>query len=289
MVERKTIRPITLRRVVEICSLASQNGDLNVTIVSGKLDIGFSRAKEVLLEVEKMGLLVHSRGLWTASENTNKFLECFEREQWNEIHQFFLSNYQFYNEFIQVLQDHIMDEQGLSVDEIKEASVKRKLHLNRTAVEVLAGWCERLGVIQRNLYTGKLYLIKEWAGNVDDFLTTLVKFYRKLSFSPLRKEVFVEVPLIREEVCERLKISRKIFDRLLKEVYLRNVGKIELSGAPIVTFAKRSPLSEKMMVPNRKKAIISPKFELRKEREGISIGQKFYYYIAIHNLNTRAP
>ncbi|MEM2739138.1 MAG: hypothetical protein QXK93_09165 [Candidatus Bathyarchaeia archaeon] len=282
MVERKTMRPITLRRIIEICSLSTKDKGLTVETVSKRLNSNTSRAKEMLLEVEKMGLLNHSGNQWTKNERTSKFIEYFEREEWNKIHQYFLENYQFYKEFIQILQGHMNRSQGLSLDDIVKESADHGLHLNKTAVEVLVDWCERLGVIQRNLYTAKVYLLRENTENLECFIKTLVKIYRKHAFSLWRKEVYVEIPLIRESVCEELKISRKTFDDLLKEAYLKNVGKIEFSGAPITTLAKKSPLSEKKITPVGKEAIMSASSTLKREREGLTINKKSYYYLAIH-------
>ena len=283
MVERKTMRPLTLRRVIEICSLAlAYDNGLTVETVSEKLNSSLSRAKEMLLEVEKMGLLSSFKNCWKSNEKTAGFQNFFEKREWAKIHRYFLENYQFYREFIQVLQRHINDPEGLSIDDIVNESVKYGLHLNKTAVEVLTDWCERLGVIQRNLYSAKIYLIKEGIETIECFLKALFRIYRKLAFSQWRKEVYVEIPLIRENVCEELKISRNAFDNLLKEAYLKNVGKIEFSGAPLTTLAKKSPLSEKKLTPMGKETIMSAKSTLKKEREGLSIGKKSYYYLAIH-------
>lgn len=282
MVERKTMRPITLSRIIEICSLAMQDKGLSIETASKKLNSSVSRAKEMLLEVEKMGLLTNSENLWRANERTAKFIGYFEKEEWNKIHQYFLENYQFYKEFIQILQDHIGDSQGLSIDEIIKEAAGRGLHLNKTAVEVLSDWCERLNVIQRNLYTAKIYLLKEDFENFESFTKALIRIYRKLASSIWHREVYVEIPLIREKICEELKIPRKTFDDLLKEAYLKNVGKIEFSGAPITTLAKKSPLSEKKIIPVGKEAIMSASSTIKKEREGITINKKSYYYLAIH-------
>jgi predicted transcriptional regulator len=282
MVERKTIRPITLRRIIEICSLAVQSKGLTVEIVSDKLNSTKSRSKEILLEVEKMGLLNRSGELWIANDYTTYFIKSFEKEEWNKIHQYFLENYQFYKEFIQILKNHINDLNGISIEDIVKESTDSNLHLNKTAVEVLTDWCERLGIIQRNLYTAKIYLIKEGSESLDKFVNTLLKCYRKITLSKWYREVFVEIPLIRENICEELKISRKVFDDLLKEFYLKNIGKVEFSGAPITTIAKKSPLSEKRIIPIGKDAIMSANSSLKKEREGIMINKKSYYYLAIH-------
>jgi predicted transcriptional regulator len=183
MVERKTIRPITLRRIIEICSLAVQSKGLTVEIVSDKLNSTKSRSKEILLEVEKMGLLNRSGELWIANDYTTYFIKSFEKEEWNKIHQYFLENYQFYKEFIQILKNHINDLNGISIEDIVKESTDSNLHLNKTAVEVLTDWCERLGIIQRNLYTAKIYLIKEGSESLDKFVNTLLKCYRKITLS----------------------------------------------------------------------------------------------------------
>lgn len=281
MVERKTIRPVTLRRVIEVCSLATNIKRVSLANVSQKLTVSNSRAKEIALEVTKMGLLKKLDDVYVASENTAKFLEYFKNEQWSKIHQYFLVNYSFYQDFIRILDAHINDDQGLSISEIREESAKRNLSLNQTAVEVLTDWCERLGVIQRHLYAKRFYLVKNEV-EFNNFKHTLIRCYRKLSNSRWQKGTFVEIPIIREDLCERLKISRRVFDEKLRSAYLENIGKIELSGAPITTLAKKSPLSEKKMRRERKNVILSPKFELRRERKGIMIGRKLYYYLAIY-------
>jgi len=282
MVERKTIRPVTLRRVIEICSLATKTKKVNVTITCQKLGVSPSRAREIILEVEKMGLLKNIDDADIANDRTIKFLEHFETEQWDKTHEYFLANYQFYQDFIRILEDHINEDKGLSMNEIKEESAKLKLGLNQTAVEVLANWCERLGVIQRHLYTKRLYSIENETVNSNSFKIGLVRCYHELSLSRWRKGSFVEIPKLRETMCEQLKVPRRVFDEMLRAAYLENVGKIELSGAPITTLAKKSPLSEKKMKLEGKAVILSPKFEVKREREGLTVGRKSYYYLAIH-------
>lgn len=282
MVERKTMRPVTLRRVIEICSLAAITKELDIKTVAQKLEVSPSRAREILLEVEKMGLLRQVENAYLTSDKTTVFLKYFEDDQWDKIHKYFLANYKFYQDFIRILQDRISDKIGLSIDEIKEESALRKMSINQTAVEVLSDWCERLGVIQRHLYSRRLYLIKNRGANQQAFKANLIKVYQELSSSKMHKRIFVEIPAIRENLCEELKISRNVFDEMLRQIYLENVGKIELSGAPITTLAKKSPLSEKKMRIQGKEAILSPEFGIAKEREGLSVGQKAYYYLAIH-------
>jgi Mn-dependent DtxR family transcriptional regulator len=281
MVQRKTIRPVTLRRVIEICSLAAKLKVINVKTASEQLNISVARAKEVLQEIERMGLLIQSGEAYAPNNKTTKLLSYFENQHWNGIHEYFLRNYLFYKNFIRLLEDHVSDSEGLSIDEIKEESKNRQLQLNQTAIEVLSDWCDRLEVIQRHLYSNRLYLIKNET-DPENFRSALVKCYEKLSSFYGRKGVFVEIPKIREDICEQLKINRKLFDEMLRQTYLRNIGIIELSGAPIITLAKKSPLSEKKMRLIGKQVILSPKFEITRERNGLVVGRRAYYYLAIH-------
>jgi len=229
-----------------------------------------------------MGLLTHLNEAYVPSSKTTDFLTYFENEQWDRIHEYFLLNYSFYQDFIRLLTDHINDNKGLFKDEIEEESKNRQLSLNQTAIAVLSDWCDRLGVIQRHLYTRRIHLIKREETDFETFKDVLEKCYRGLSVSYCRKGVFIEIPRIREDMCEQLKITRKVFDEMLRETYLENIGRIELSGAPIITLAKKSPLSEKKIKFAGKQTILSPKFELERKREGLLVGQKAYYYLAIH-------
>ena len=283
MTERKTIRPVTLRRVVETCSLASKANVVEIPTASERLNISVSRATEILREVRKMGLLTCLDHGYVPNRRTIDFLDHFEKEQWNRIHEYFLGNYRFYQDFICLLEDHNNEKKGLSMDEIEEESKSRKLSLNRTAIEVLSDWCDRLGAIQRHLYTERLYLLRSEERDLGIFKDVLLKCYRELSFAYGRREVFLEIPKIREDICEQLKIARRVFDIMLRLTYLNNIGKIELSGAPITTLAKKSPLSERKMTLEGKQNILSPKFEVGKERTGLLVGRKVYYYLAIHD------
>ena len=283
MTKRNTIRPVTLKRVIETCSIATKTGLLDTTIISRELSVSSDRAKEIILELELMGLLTNREKEYFPNNNTNEFLEYFENEHWNKIHEYFNTNYRFYHDYIKILQSSISDK-GLTLIEIKDASIEEKLSLNQTAVEVLSDWCERLGVTQRHLFTRRIYLSKNCSltENSKIFKEILLEYYREFSNSNHRRGIFMEIPTLREDICEKLSISRKSFDEMLRNLFLENIGKIELSGAPITTLAKKSPLSEKKMVIQGKDAILSPKFEAAKEREGLIVGQKAYYYMAIH-------
>jgi hypothetical protein len=281
MPTRKTIRPVTLRRVIEACIFASRSEAIDASNVSKEIGVSESRAEEIILELERMRLVSHLGSTYVQNARTAEFLEYFRNDQWRKIHEYFLKNYQFYGDFFSILKSHAADLKGLTADEIMDEGKTRQLRLNQTAVDVLSDWSDRLGAIQRHLYTRRIYPIEDKV-ETEIFRNALVKLYQELSKTQGRKGIFVEIPIMREDLCERLKIARKTFDEMLHNTYLENVGRMELSGAPIITRAKKSPLSEKKIKRDGKIAVLAPKNELQREREGLLVGRKIYYYMAVY-------
>jgi len=279
------MRPITLRRVIDLCNLALSEKEITSQLVVDALKTTLSRAQELLLEIERMGLITRKDRKFVVNDNTLKLIEAFEEENWQSFHDYFLSNFSFYQRFVQLLKGHVEDEQGLLIREAVQEAGAKGLTLNRTTIEVLSNWCERLGVIQRHLYSKRFYILKDEKPTIDLFKRVLQQCYSSLNIRSgvdLRL-VYVEIPRLREVVCERLKTSRELFDELFKKVYLESIGKIELSGAPTVTAAKKSPLTIRTIKASKKEDVLAPHFDLTKEREGIKIGVKSYYYVAIHS------
>jgi len=278
-----TMRPVTLRRIIELCNLALEHNALNENLVMKELQVSPNRSKELLFEVSRMKLLNKEPEGYVANDNTKFIIDAFEKEDWQLFHQFFLKHYPFYRYFIKILESHLEDKKGITIDELVNEAKEKRLQLNRTAI-VLQNWCERLGILQRHLYSKRFYMIKHEKPKLDIFKATIQRIYYSLNTSPRPGLylTYVEVPKLREDVCEQLKISRDTFDKLFKEICWEAAGKIELSGAPTITSAKRSPLGIRTMRAIKKKNVISPKMDLDKERRGIFVGGKTYYYVAIH-------
>jgi len=257
--------------VYEVCALALKKGWLTDGDLSRIMNIKVRRAREILLELVRMNLLSTQDGKFHVNENTKKIVCLFNQDDREGIHSYLLDHYSFYRDLIYVLEQHIDDERGLSIHEILTEGRNLGLNLNRTAVEVLVDWCERLGIVQRHLYSGRIYIVRKGKPSSEVFRDCLLASYDKF----VQKEdiVYVAIPKLREDVCERLKISREVFDELLKELYLKNVGKIELCGAPIVTSAKEIPFKMKILSSVQvDKTVASP---------GLKIADRIYYYLAI--------
>lgn len=279
---RKTIRPVTLKRIIQVCSLLHEVKAADVQAVSKELCLSNDRAKEILLELQLIGLLTVENKIYYANKQTKEILQYYEENCWEKLHEYFMQNYRFYKDFIEILKNNTASK-GLTFEEIELSSEKQNFNLNQTAITVLSDWCERLGVIQRHLFTRRLYLtIYSQPPSFQIFKDTLQNYYREFCTVHHKRNLFVEIPALREDIAEKLRIKRTKFDELLKELFLANIGKMELSGAPITTLAKKSPFSEKKMKLDQKTAILSPKFEACKQREGLVVGKKAYYYLSIY-------
>lgn len=282
--ERKSMRPLTLKRVIEVCNIANINQKINEAILIEKLQITKNRSRELLYEIKRMKLLNQEKGGFIVNKNTIKILSYFENEDWQSFHNYFNKNYVYYNSFISILNDHINCQKGISKDKMIQYIKEKKIALNKTSIDVLLNWCERLGVIQRHLYKKRFYLLKIHSPKPTDFKRITEKLYNNLNLkrSINLRLTYVEIPKLREDVCEYFKIPRLKFDQFFTKLYLESIGMIELSGAPTITAAKKSPLSIKGLKPSRKDDILVTQLNLEKERRGIEIGEKFYYYTAIH-------
>lgn len=281
---RLSMRPLTLKRVIEICNLALRKKVFDERIVMQELGTSRNRARELILECERIKIVQKCAQGFAANSNTHALIELFKQEEWVRFHHYFLHNFPIYNQFIQLLSAHIAEERGLSIGQMVREIKARKLQLNQTTIEVLQNWCERLGVLQRHLYTKRFYLLADGETDYARFKEAVENSYHGLNITRGLglKLTYVEIPKLREEVCERLKMKREIFDVFLKRLCTESIGRIELSGAPTMTVAKKSPLSIRTMKASKKDDILAPHLDLTRERNGVEIRGKAYYYVALH-------
>jgi hypothetical protein len=279
---RISIRPVTLRRIVEAVDLSIKRGGMDSRTLSTLLKTTERRGQEILSELKRMKLVDASESGFAPNNNAIDFLNAFQQENWEGIHLVLFNNYPFYRVFISTIREKL-PQTSFSKDDLMKALIcDSALNFNRTAIDVLCDWSERLGIVQRNLYTGQYYLASE-NPNADDFTASLQTVYEELNIKPRpgMKQEYVEVARMREFLCEKLKTKREIFDLLFGQVFKRSCGKIELSGAPITSMAKSSPTTLKKMKRGMKDSILSPQFICLSEARGIEINGKEYQYIAI--------
>jgi len=277
---RKSIRPINLRRIIELASIAIDEGKITENLVSKKLNTSQKQARELLRELSRMNLLKVELEYFIPTEKSREILYYYERENWEGIHNFLFMNYDFYNIFITKLSK---GPPRLKDELLNELSHIEDIVYNNTAIDILCDWAERLGQVQRNLYNNKYYLLRKEEITHQHFLKVIEECYSNLNVKtrPGIKIIYVEIARLRELVCEYLKIKRDIFDKFLEHLFLKNIGRMELSGAPLTTSAKKSPTSLKFLERGEKENILSPQYKTIREGRGLEVNGKLYHYIGI--------
>jgi hypothetical protein len=279
---RISIRPVTLRRIIETLDLSLKMKYVNSTALAAKLGTTRRRGQEILLEIQRMRFLEGDGNDFSPNKDAVDFVEAFNREDWQSMHAILSRNYPFYRIFIDALQTNTPGKSFTKSDLAKTLVNEPQLNFNATAIDVLCDWSERLGAVQRNPYTNMYYLANNTI-NFAEFIAYLHSTYEELNVKPrpgLRQE-YVEIARLRENVCEKSNIRREIFDSFFTEVFKRAYGKMELCGAPITSIAKNSPSSIKKMEKGLRDSILSPQFVCLREASGIEINGKEYYYLAI--------
>ena len=276
---RRSIRPVTLRRIIEVASLAVRNRKIDQNTITNALNTTERRAREILRELQRMRALETRETFYVATPITEAIIKAYEIEDWKQLHKILYENYEFYSVFVNSILEN-----ALTKDEIlAKLSDHTRLIFNKTAIDTLCGWAERLGQVQRNLYNNRYYPLRENRIDLNLFVTVTERCYQNLN-TELRlglKLVYVEIAQLREDVCEKLGINRDIFDFLFKAMFRKFIGKIELCGAPLTTSAKHSPSSLRTMKKGEKHPILSPTFVTTREGKGVELDGKLYHYIAI--------
>ena len=278
------MRPLSFKRIIEVCSLALNADNVSFEIISDQLSLTPRRGKEILRELTSMNLLSKTHDSYIPTNSTGKIVDYFVKGDWNNINDYFKMNNPFYHEMIIFMTTKGVNN-SYTLKSLLQNFVDHKLDFNQAILDVLMRWGERFGVLQRHLYKKTFYAIKDTKPDNSIFVSSLKKHYNKLNIKKglFLSQTFVEIPKLREDVCENLKMRRELFDSLFMDYYLSALGTVELAGAPTITTAKRSPLNIRKTNIEINGTFVSPVFDLEKERRGITIKGKNYFYLAIYS------
>jgi len=277
------MRPLSFKRIIEVCSLALNAGNLSIEITSDHLSLTPRRGKEILRELASMKLLSKLDDSYIPTNGTRKIVDYFVKGDWKNIHEYFKTNNPFYREMI-IFMTSKGKKNDYTLNGLLQNFMDHELDFNQTILDVLTRWGERFGVLQRHLYKKTFYAIESTIPDHTIFISSLKKQYNTLNVKKglFLSQTFVEIPKLREDLCETLKMRRDIFDSLFMDYYRSALGTVELAGAPTITPAKRSPLNIRKTNIQLNGKFVSPVFDLEKERRGITINGKNYYYLAIY-------
>lgn len=270
------MRPITLSRIVETAYIAQKEYNINKSRLAAILNIKMRRAKEILEEMTIMGLLNSIDEDYKPTQNCEKLLKYAEGGRFEEIHSIVMEH-SYYNSFYTVLK--LIE--PATPDLILKNLLNCNIHFNTTTVDILCDWGERIGSIQRNIFSNQYYSISNAQKKIKDtFLDVYTEENIQIGVS--MKKHYIEIPKVREMICQRLNMRRNSFDELFKDLYLKNIGFLELSGAPLTTKAKKCNKKIKKTSISELEEKIDVNFFSNKYLDGMDIDGKTYYYIAYH-------
>jgi hypothetical protein len=234
------------------------------------------RAREVSEETVNIRLLEKEGTTYIPTKRCARFLENIRNNNWKGIHEQMLE-YSFYREFYEILKSI----EPAIPEEILQSLSSSTIPFNEASRQVLCDWGERIGSLQRNIFTNQYFTI---ADSEVAFASAFLEVYQSLNIKTglsLRQR-YVEIPRIREQVCQNLRISREKFDSRFLELCLKNIGKLELAGAPVTTHAKRSAKKVKNLHFLELPDTITMKLSSNQFLNGLTVGKKSYYFVAYH-------
>lgn len=280
---RETLRPVTLKRIVEVAGLCHQRNGVNKEEIRNNLDLSENRAGEILAEMERTSLIEDQDGEFHLSSTGERLWKSFEDEDWGRVHEVLYENSPHYQAFIDCLESH-GEKHGLTDDELLESleGSDDRIRFNKTGLDLVTDWGERLGAVQRNVFQDRYYSVtvpRDESGFVDVLQDTYSEMEEETGIN--LKQRYVSIPEIREQVCEKIRITRDRFDQRLTEVYLKNIGRMELSGAPLDTQAKESRFGIKTISRDEDEGEATTRMVSDRVLDGVTIEGKMYYYLAI--------
>ncbi|WP_114579048.1 hypothetical protein [Saliphagus sp. LR7] len=285
--ERATVRPVTLSRLVEVTHVCEE-GTKSTDEVKAALDVSHRRARETILEAERISLLSErgneEESVYATTDVGESFLESVRAEDWPQVSSILATHSPHYKAFIETLENDGQGDLDALLERLEVAQEFTPYSFNQTGIEVVGDWTERLGRVQRNAFSGSYYL-KDRSEVPPNFHFVLLEAYddfEQTAGVDLRQR-YLSIPRLREEVCERLGCSREDFDDALLALCQQNVGKLELSGAPLDSAAKDAALGIKKMERSNEGGLVTTSQSTQQVMSGVELYDKQYYYLAVYD------
>lgn len=290
--ERATVRPVTLGRLTELTHLC-ENAPRSTTDVEEELDVTNRRAREAILEATRIGLLEEQdsdedddKDVYRTTPVGERFLTAIRNEDWSAADKILAVRSPHYDALLEALSKIGPIHPDELLEHLEEKHEFSPYSFNQTGIEVIGNWAERLGGIQRNAFTGDYYVVDR-TDVPPNFQYVLLEVYDELEETAgvdLRQR-YLSIPRLRERTCERLGCTRDAFDWALSTLCRQNVGKLELSGAPLDTAAKDSALGIKEITLADGDALVSTSQSTQQVMAGLEQFDKQYYYLAVYDRN----
>lgn len=284
--ERPTIRPVNLGRLVELTHLC-QTGIQTTDNVVAALDVSKRRARETILESMRISLLEETSDeeMYKTTTVGKRFISAVEKADWKRVSSILRVHSPHYGEFLGLFEDGNSIKPDEALQLLVDKSEFTPHEYNETSLDVVGGWAQRLGAIQRNAFTGAFYAVDkiEVPSNFPYVLLSIADELEESAGVNLKKR-YLSIPELREHTCERLGCERGTFDEALQMLAEQNIGRIELSGAPIDTGAKDAPYGLKTIeLSDGKDGLVSTDQSSEHVMRGVEQRGKQYYYLAVYD------
>jgi hypothetical protein len=288
--ERATVRPVTLARLIEVTH-ACEGSCLTTDDIETALDVTHRRARETILEALRIGFLAEhdpsqedADPWYLTTEVGVQFVEAVRSEAWSDVADILETRSEHFRALLSALDRVAPAELSTVLEHLEEMEQHTGRSYNRTSVEVLGDWAERLGRVQRNAFTGSYYAVdrQDVPANFLHVLLSVFDDLEETAGVSLRQR-YLSIPRLREHFCEREGCPRDTFDRALLALAQQNVGRVELSGAPVDTGAKDAQLGIKTLSLAGSDGLVSTDQSTEQVMRGVEQFGKQYYYLAIHD------
>jgi len=286
---RPTVRPVTLARLVEATHLCVDGPQSTETFESA-LDVTHRRARETILEAVRIDLLrertVDDESVYETTSVGERFLDAIRNENWQRVSDILQTRSPHYDAFLNALGSIEPADLDAILTYLEDEERHAPQEYNQTGVEVIGDWAERLGTVQRNAFTGTYYRVQR-EGVPADFPQMILSVYDDLEEQTAinLRQRYLSIPEVREHYCERAQSRRDDFDAALLALVNQNVGKLELSGAPIDTGAKDAMLGIKEIEPAQSDGLVTTSQSTDQIMKGVEQFGKRYYYFTVHDRN----
>lgn len=289
MSERATVRPVTLARLVELTNACSDSVQTTEDLETA-LGVSHRRGREIILEACRIGLLDEQESEkngdaeYSTTKIGNKFLKAICSEDWQHASRILQSKSPHYRALLDIVGEIGPADPEVILDKLETTHEQSPYNFNQTSIEVIGDWAERLGAIQRNAFTGSYYRVHQDSVS-PDFPSVLLSVFDELEETAgvTLSQRYLSIPKLREHVCERLSCTRDAFDESLLSLVSQNVGKLELSGAPMDTGAKDAKLGIKQIELAESGGLVSTDQSTEMVMSGVEQFGKQYYYLAVHD------
>lgn len=288
MSERPTVRPVTLSRLVETTFIAGDD-PARTADVEERLEVTTRRARETILEAGRIGLITETEDdegeqRYTATSVGESFVAAIEHEDWTGVDKILRTHSPHYRTFLEVVEKCGPVLPGKTLEKLDERSACTEYDYNETSLDVVGDWAQRLGVIQRDAFTGSFYIVTQNSvpETFPDLLMTVADEMEETAGVDLRQQ-YLSIPELREEMCKRFRCTRSAVDAALTELAEQNVGRLELSGAPMDTGAKDARYGIKSVSYDDTDGIVTTEQSSEQVMRGVELFGKKYYYLAVYD------